>query len=308
MAWRLARGAAGRWRGRLAALLAIGAVFALGLLAAPLPSPIFWGLLALIVAAVLLGAPVYSAMAGIGMLLFFSEGTPVSAVPAEIYRLNASPTLPAIPLLTACGYLLAESEAAERLVRFFRALFGWLPGGIAVLVAGVCALFTTFTGGSGITILALGGLVYPMLREEGYSERFSLGLITAGGSLGLLFPPSLPVILFAVVASAPADDLFVAGFVPALILVGLTAGYGMAVGRREQRASDPFSWRELGAAAWARSKSRYRPRSCLRHRPCSHETSPRRWPGARRTVFRHPRSMLRELPGHWYGPRWSAGC
>lgn len=250
MAWRLARGAAGRWTGRLAALAAIGAVFALGLLAAPLPSPIFWGLLALILAAVLLGAPVYSAMAGIGMLLFFSEGTPVSAVPAEIYRLIASPTLPAIPLLTACGYLLAESEAAERLVRFFRALFGWFPGGIAVLVAGVCALFTTFTGGSGITIIALGGLVYPILRQEGYSERFSLGLVTAGGSLGLLFPPSLPVILYSVVANVPADKLFLAGLVPGMLLVGLTAGYGMLVGRREQRASDPFSWRELGAATW----------------------------------------------------------
>jgi len=244
------RGGAG-WRGRGVALVAIAAAFTFGYLHEGLPGPLLWTLVGVVLTGVILGAPVFTGMAGIGLLLFFADGTPVSAVPAEIYRLIASPTLPAIPLLTACGYVLAESRAADRLVRFFRALFGWLPGGIAVLVAGVCALFTTFTGGSGITILALGGLVYPILREEGYGERFSLGLVTAGGSLGLLFPPSLPVILFAVVASAPADQLFLAGFFPGLLLVVLTASYGIVVGRREQRGRHPFSWRELGGAAWA---------------------------------------------------------
>ena len=107
---------------------------------------------------------------GLAALFFFRDGTPVSAVTAEIYRLIASPTLPAIPLLTACGYVLAESHAAVRLVRFFRALVGWMPGGVAVLVAAVCAVFTAFTGGSGVTIIALGGLVYPILREDGYPE------------------------------------------------------------------------------------------------------------------------------------------
>ncbi len=136
--------------------------------------------------------PVFVAMGGIALVLFFRDGTPVAAVSAEVYRLIASPTLPAIPLLTACGYVLAESDAATRLVRFFRALFGWMPGGIAVMVAAVCALFTTFTGGSGVTIIALGGLVYPILRKDGYSEGFSLGLVTASGSLGLLFPPEPP--------------------------------------------------------------------------------------------------------------------
>jgi TRAP-type C4-dicarboxylate transport system permease large subunit len=144
-------------------------------------------------------------------LFFFRDGTPVSAVTAEIYRLIASPTLPAIPLLTACGYVLAESHAAARLVRFFRALLGWMPGGVAVLVAAVCAVFTAFTGGSGVTIIALGGLVYPILREDGYPEGFSLGLVTAAGSLGLLFPPSLPVVLYSVVSKMPADQLFSRG-------------------------------------------------------------------------------------------------
>jgi len=196
------------------------------------------------------GTPVFVAMAGVALLFFFRDGTPVAAVTVEIYRLVASPTLPAIPLLTACGYVLAESRAAHRLVRFFRALFGWMPGGIAVLVAGVCALFTTFTGGSGITIIALGGLVYPILREEGYGEGFSLGLVTASGSLGLLFPPSLPVILYSVVAEVPADRLFLAGLLPGALLVVLAGGYGMLIGRRTQSTRRAFSWRELAAATW----------------------------------------------------------
>ena len=139
--------------------------------------------------------------------------------------------------------MLAESAPSDRLVRFFRALFGWMPGGIAVMVAAVCALFTTFTGGSGVTIIALGGLVYPILRKDGYSEGFSLGLVTASGSLGLLFPPSLPVILYSVVASAgetsvPADPLYLAGLLPGLLLVVLTAVYGIFVGRHvELRAA-----------------------------------------------------------------------
>jgi TRAP-type C4-dicarboxylate transport system permease small subunit len=168
-----------RW-GRAAALAAIVVVFGLGVLSFR-PSPLIWLLGAVLVVATLLGAPVFVAMGGFGLLLFFRDATPVAAVSAEIYRLIASPTLPAIPLLTACGYVLAEGQASRRLVRLFRALFGWMPGGLAVLVAGVCALFTTFTGGSGVTIIALGGLVYPMLREDGYSEGFSLGLVTAGG-------------------------------------------------------------------------------------------------------------------------------
>ncbi len=238
-----------RLRGRTIALVAVGAVFALAFL--PKPSGAgFWLLMGAILLAILLGAPVFVAMAGVAMLLFFAEGTPVSAAPAEIYRLIGSPTLPAIPLLTACGYVLAESRAAQRLVRFFRALSGWMTGGTAVLVAGVCALFTTFTGGSGITIIALGGLVYPILRENGYPEGFSLGLVTAAGSLGLLFPPSLPVILYSVVANVPADQLYLAGLLPGLLLVVLTAAYGVLVGRREKTATTPFSWREVWAATW----------------------------------------------------------
>jgi C4-dicarboxylate transporter, DctM subunit len=246
--------ASDRWWGRLLALAAIPAVFAMGWLP-PEQAAHVWPLTAVILAAALLGAPVFVAMGGIALLFFFRDGTPVAAVSAEVYRLVASETLPAIPLLTATGYVLAESAAAERLVRFFRAIFGWMPGGIAVMVAAVCAMFTTFTGGSGVTIIALGGLVYPILRKDGYSEGFSLGLVTAAGSLGLLFPPSLPVILYSVVASAgqtvPAQDLYIAGLVPGLLLVILTAGYGVLIGLRSDRQRVAFSWREMLASAWA---------------------------------------------------------
>ncbi|MDO8836438.1 MAG: TRAP transporter large permease subunit, partial [Vicinamibacterales bacterium] len=178
MAIQFAWNASDRWWGRAVALLAIPAAFALSLLS-PEAAVNVWPLAFVVLGAALLGAPVFVAMGGIALVMFFSESTPVAAVSAEVYRLIASPTLPAIPLLTAAGYVLAESAAAERLVRFFRAVFGWMPGGIAVMVAAVCALFTTFTGGSGVTIIALGGLVYPILRKDGYSEGFSLGLVTA---------------------------------------------------------------------------------------------------------------------------------
>jgi tripartite ATP-independent transporter DctM subunit len=249
LAARFAWGAAPGWRGRAAALVAVAAVWSLAALPRP-AGPAVWLLVAAVALAVLLGAPMFVGMAGLALLFFFKDLVPVSAVPAEIYRLIASPTLPAIPLLTACGYVLAESRAATRLVRFFNAVFGWMPGGVAVLVASVCAVFTTFTGGSGVTIIALGGLVYPIMRKEGYPEGFSLGLVSASGSLGLLFPPSLPVILYGVVASVPADRLYLAGLVPGLILVVLVAGYGLLVGRRTQATTTPFAWRELGAAAW----------------------------------------------------------
>jgi C4-dicarboxylate transporter DctM subunit len=239
-----------RRSGRAGALAAIAAVFALGFLSVR-PSPLIWLLGAVLLVATLLGAPVFTAMGGFGLLLFFREATPVAAVSAEIYRLIASPTLPAIPLLTACGYVLAEGKASHRLVRLFRALFGWMPGGVAVLVAGVCAMFTTFTGGSGVTIIALGGLVYPMLREDGYSEGFSLGLVTAGGSLGLLFPPSLPVILYGVVASVPPDLLYLGGLLPGFLLLVLVAGYGIVIGKRSSKPRPAFSAREIGASAWA---------------------------------------------------------
>ncbi len=250
IAVRLAWGASDGWKGRALAFAAMASAFGLGAVPA-LGHAIWVPVLAVIVLAALVGAPVFVAMGGIALLLFFKDAVPVASVTAEVYRLMLSPTLPAIPLLTACGYVLAESHASLRLVRFFRALFGWMPGGVAVLVAAVCALFTTFTGGSGITIMALGGLLYPILREEKYPEGFSLGLVTASGSLGLLFPPSLPVILYAVVASVPADSLYLAGLLPGTLLVLIVALYGMRVGGKVGAPRQSFSLKEALVSGWA---------------------------------------------------------
>jgi len=240
-------------RGRFAALAALASPLLLSLVPETAAPALVLPLAAVILLAALLGAPVFVAMGGLACLLFWKDAVPVAAVSAEVYRLVASPTLPAIPLLTAAGYILAEGGASTRLVRFFRALFGWMPGGIAVMVAAVCALFTTFTGGSGVTIIALGGLVYPILRDDGYPEGFSLGLVTAAGSLGLLFPPSLPVILYSVVASVPADSLYLAGLVPGFLLVVLTAAWGIRQGLKLDaagRTRPKFVLRELGVSFW----------------------------------------------------------
>jgi tripartite ATP-independent transporter DctM subunit len=249
IALRLAWSAGQSWKGRAVAFACIGAAFALG--AIPGAGPALWlPLLALVILATLVGSPVFLAMGGIALVLFFKDSTPVSAVTAEVYRLMVSPTLPAIPLLTACGYVLAESNASMRLVRFFRAMFGWMPGGVAVLVVAVCALFTTFTGGSGITIMALGGLLLPILIKDRYPEGFSLGLVTASGSLGLLFPPSLPVILYAIVANVPADSLYLAGLIPGTLLVVIVGLYGVSMGKKVDSPRQAFSWGELAKSGW----------------------------------------------------------
>ncbi|MEM5788194.1 MAG: TRAP transporter large permease subunit [Syntrophobacteraceae bacterium] len=233
--------------GRICALAVVGAVFALGLLTPTTPLVLL--LSGILLAATLLGSPVFAAMAGLGMILFWRDYTPISAVAAEIYRLVGSPTLPAIPLLTAMGFILAETGAPRRLVQFFRALLGFMPGGVAVLVGAVCALFTALTGGSGVTIIALGGLVLPILLEDGYPESFSLGLVTAAGSLGLLFPPCLAVILYSVVANVPADQLFLAGLVPGILLLAMVSVYGIHISMKLGTPRQRFHWSEVFAAA-----------------------------------------------------------
>ena len=184
------------------------------------------------------------------MLLFFAGGTPIAAVPTETFRLVASPSLPAIPLLTAAGYVLAEGGASHRFLRLARAWFGWAPGGLGLMAVGVCAIFTTFTGGSGVTLLALGGIMLPLLKSEQYPEDFSLGLVTASGSLGLLFPPSLPVILYAVVAGASITELYLAGLVPGVLMMLLVAGYAVIKGRAAKVPRHAFVLREALAATW----------------------------------------------------------
>jgi C4-dicarboxylate transporter DctM subunit len=254
MAWRFAWGASKGWLGRVIALAAVPAAFALGLVPDRMASA-GWPMAVLVLTALVLGTPVFVAMAALALFFFFRDGLPVTAVTAEVYRLISSPTLPAIPLLTACGYVLAESDASLRLLRFFKSILGWVPGGLAVIVIAVCALFTTFTGGSGITVIAIGGLVLPMLLKDGYPEGFSLGLVTAAGSLGLLFPPSLPVILYSVVAgtrdhNVPADALYLAGLLPGILMIAMVAAYAVRRGRALGIPRQPFAGREVAGAFW----------------------------------------------------------
>ncbi|MGE5414041.1 MAG: TRAP transporter large permease subunit [Syntrophomonadaceae bacterium] len=250
-AWRAGDGGRAPWTLRAASLAIAAAAFLLG--RATAGPALVWVLVAAVLAAFLLGAPVFVAMSGIAMALFFRDGgaQAIAAVPTATFNLVSSATLPAIPLLTAAGYVLAEGGAAERLVRAYKGIFGWMPGGVAIMATFVCALFTTFTGASGVTILALGGLLLPALRREGYPEDFSVGLVTAAGSLGLLFPPSLPVILYGVVAQAPIDHLFIGGLLPGLLMILLVAAYGVVTGIRAKAPRAPFDGREAASALWA---------------------------------------------------------
>ncbi len=251
MAGRFAMGtpqAPAKWKERIASAVIAAACFLIGQVA---PSGVLVGLLGVVLLlAFLVGSPVFIAMAGTAMLLFWKDGTPIASVPAETFRLVSSATLPAIPLLTIAGYVLAEGGSARRLVKAYKGFFGWLPGGVAVMATVVCAIFTTFTGGSGVTILAVGGILLPMLLEEKYPEGFSLGLVTASGSLGLLFPPSLPVILYAVVAQVPVERLFLGGLVPGLLMIGMVAAYGMYMGIKHKVARQQFKPKDAVVGLW----------------------------------------------------------
>jgi tripartite ATP-independent transporter DctM subunit len=198
------------------------------------------------------GLPIFATLGGIALLLFWNAGLPVASVPVETYRLVASPVLPSLPLFTLAGYLLVEGGAAARLLRVYTSLFGWLPGGLAISTAVGCAIFTW--AGSGVTILSMGGLLLPMLVKARYPEKFSIGLINGSGSLGLLFPPSLPVILYGIYARTPISTLFVAGFVPGLMMVIMVSALGVfqAIRHGAERARFSFSeaWKAIWDAKW----------------------------------------------------------
>ena len=212
-----------------------------------------WLPIALVVVT-LLGAPLFAVIGASAIAGFHREGVGLSIVAIDFFQLSETPVLVAIPLFTFAGFLLSAGQAPRRLVRLSQALLGWLPGGLAIISLVACALFTAFTGASGVTIIALGALLYPALTEAGYDERFSLGLITASGSLGLLFAPSLPLILYGIVSEAPVDDLFVAGVLPGTLLLVVISVYSYwrnrhirhALGRR----SAAEAWAAIREARW----------------------------------------------------------
>ncbi len=239
-----------RWGGRAAAACGI----VLGTLLALQPhwiegAPAWPGLLLLVIATVL-GGPIFVALGGAALILFMTDGVPAAAIPAETYRLAESPFLAAIPLFTLTGFLLAEGKSSQRLLDVFRSFFGWLPGGTAVVAALVCAFFTVFTGGSGVTILALGGLLFQALTADRYRERFSLGLLTASGSLGLLLPPALPLIVYGIVAEISIEQLFIGGILPGILLIGLIAAWGVREGLVSGAGRTRFAIRPALVAAW----------------------------------------------------------
>ncbi len=267
IALRLGWHAGSSWKGRLGTFAWAAGLLWLALHLPLAPAKLVWPLLLLLLAATALGAPVFVTLGGAAMILLWGNGNEVSLIPLEHYYLVTDPVLPSIPLFTLAGYLLAEGGASKRLVRVFQAIVGQYRGGAAVVTALVCAFFTSFTGASGVTILALGGLLMPVLLQANYTEKSALGLLTGAGSLGLLFPPCLPLILYAVIAQrtianlelpagvAPPEvtinGLFLGGIGPGLLLVILTAWWGIRQGPRERSARPDFRLREARAALWA---------------------------------------------------------
>ena len=198
----------------------------------------------------LLGAPLFAVIAASAMIGFTREGIDLQAIAIEFYGIAEMPILLAIPLFTFAGYLLSESRAPQRLVHLTTALLGWMPAGLAIVSLAACAFFTAFTGASGVTIIALGALLFPALQQAGYPEKFNLGLVTSAGSLGLLFAPSLPLILYGIVAELPIEDLFLAGILPGFLMIVLLSGYSVWKNRAVRVPLSDFSWRAVGAAAW----------------------------------------------------------
>jgi len=205
-----------------------------------------------------LGAPLFAVLLAVAMVGFYSQGIDLSAVAIEIYRIADMPLLLALPFFAFAGYVVGHSRTSERLVRLTRVFLGWMPGGLAIVSLVACALFTAFTGASGVTIVALGALLYPALTQDGYRERFSLGLVTSSGSLGLLFPPSVPLILYGVIAQQlgvgrvfAIEDLFWAGLLPGLLMLIMLSCWSFWTNRHMARERQPFSAREALAAVRA---------------------------------------------------------
>jgi len=238
-----------RWR---AATVVLALLLALAVLRPPAPpSQLAVPAFVVLLLAMALGAPIFAILGGAGLILFWRDGSPIASLTVDHYGLITNPTLPTVPLFTLAGYFLAEGGASRRLIRLFHAVVGQLRGGPAVLVALVCAFFTSFTGASGVTILALGALLMPVLLAAGYSERTALGLLTGTGSLGLLLPPCLPLIFYGVIAGVDIRSMFLGGILPGTLLIVLTALWGISQAPPRPAAEQlSFDWRETRLAVW----------------------------------------------------------
>jgi C4-dicarboxylate transporter DctM subunit len=247
--------AAKTWRGRCVALVLVGLFVAVAIWSPLPPEKMKWPAIGVLVVATVLGAPIFTVLGGAAMILFWAEQNPIAAVPLTHYSLVTNPSLPTVPLFTLAGYFLAEGGASKRLVRVFDALFGMIRGGPAIVTALVCAFFTSFTGGSGVTILALGGVLMPVLKAAKYRPRTALGLLTGAGSLGILFPPCLPLILYAIIASQAKaqitiEQMFLGGIIPGFVMVALAIWWGVGAGPKHEAIGKRFDPREAWRASW----------------------------------------------------------
>lgn len=257
IAWRIAMHASGTWKGRLLALALSGLLVWLASYPPISPEKLAWPCMALLVAAAVMGAPIFVLLGGAAMILFWGDDLPIASVSISHHKLVTDAALPSIPLFTLAGYFLAEGGASQRLLGLFRAMAGHIRGGPAIVTCLVCAFFTTFTGASGVTILALGGILLPVLNAAGYSPRNALGLITSAGSLGLLFPPCLPLILYTIIANNSAKaglsikSMFLGGIIPGVILMMLTAALGIWQAPKDRSTRTPFDPHDARRAIWA---------------------------------------------------------
>lgn len=197
------------------------------------------------------GAPVFAVLGGLALALFWQEGQPLAAVPLSHYQITVNPSLPALPLFTLAGLVFARTQAAARLGTLFTSLFGGGVAGTAIAGAVLCSFFTALTGGSGVTILALGGLLLPLLVRAGFPERRGIGLVTSASALGVLLAPSVPLIMYAIIARVPINTMFLAGVLPALVMIAFLLGVGGFLRRGETWRSVPVERVPLARAAWA---------------------------------------------------------
>jgi len=250
ISFHILRHGADRWPGRLLVAVIGGVIVAAGLMP-PVSTAVLVPLaLAALILATALGSPVFVLLGGAAVILFWGAELPIASIPLDQYRLVTNPSLPALPLFTLAGYFLAEGGAPRRLIRLFQAGLGGVRGGPAIITAVVCAFFTSFTGASGVTILALGGLLMPILTASRCPERSALGLLTGSGSLGLLFPPCLPLILYAIIARISLEEIFLAGILPGVLLVAMTAWWGARQCPKIESTRERFRPEEVGRALW----------------------------------------------------------
>jgi C4-dicarboxylate transporter DctM subunit len=250
IALRLLKHAADSASGRAAAVVLATAFLALAMWQPVPPQKLIVPGLITLFAATILGAPIFVMLGGTALILFWGTGGAIASMPIEHYTLVVNASLPAIPLFTLAGYILAEGGAARRLIRVFQALVGQFRGGPAIATVLVCAFFTSFTGASGVTILALGGLLMPVLISARFSQKNALGLLTGAGSLGLLLPPCLPIILYSIIARVEIKDMFLGGLIPALFLIVAAAILGIIQTPESAADSKKFVWAEARSALW----------------------------------------------------------